>query len=64
MSCAKCKDSGWICEIHIDKPFEHKVFFSEGHFNRECFGAGMPCKCNIYNPPWHYPDKTRKEMEK
>lgn len=57
MTCPKCNDSGWVCEIHQDKPFEHMVFF-----RAQCGGAGMPCICNTYNPPWDYPDKTRIEF--
>lgn len=60
--CPKCKDSGWICEKHPNKPHEHKIMFGEERFVDECHGAGMPCKCNTYSPPWNYPDKTRIEV--
>lgn len=51
--CNICQDSGWVCEEHQDKPFEHI---------HKC-GAGMLCKCNVYNPPWNYPDVTRIEVQ-
>ena len=36
MSCPHCRDTGWVCEEHPNKPMDH-----EG-----CTGAGMPCICN------------------
>jgi hypothetical protein len=40
MKCARCRDVGWVCERHDDKPWEH-----DG-----CGGAGMPCPdCNVSN---------------
>ena len=36
MRCPVCLGSGWVCEDHPDKPWEH-----EG-----CGGAGAPCFCN------------------
>jgi hypothetical protein len=36
MSCPHCRDTGWVCEEHPNKPMDH-----EG-----CAGAGMPCICN------------------
>ena len=62
MKCLKCNDSGWVCENHPNKPFEHKTLFRL--FIRECGGAGMPCTCNTHNPPWNYPDKTRTALLK
>lgn len=58
--CNKCGDSGWVCESHADKPFEH--FVSWGFIKIECGGAGMPCTCNTANPLWNFPDKTRTEV--
>lgn len=60
--CPKCNDSGWVCENHPSEPMEHKVW--KFVFQKECTGAGMPCTCNTYNPPWNYPDKTRKTIVK
>ncbi len=37
MKCKLCKDEGWICEEHPDKPFGHD----------DCCGWGDPCPdCN------------------
>ena len=38
--CARCRNTGWVCETHDDRPMDH-----EG-----CHGAGMPCpSCNVSN---------------
>lgn len=34
--CAGALESGWLCERHAGKPWEH-----DG-----CAGAGVPCVCN------------------
>jgi hypothetical protein len=47
ITCQICKDEGWVCEDHQDKPWN-------GEHHRICLGAGMPCKCNTVNPPWHF----------
>jgi hypothetical protein len=40
MKCARCQDTGWVCERHDDRPMDH-----DG-----CPGAGMPCpSCNVSN---------------
>lgn len=63
VNCKKCNDSGWVCEEHIDKPFEHRHKIGWFFVNIQgCGGAGIPCTCNTYNPPWRYPDKTRTEV--
>ena len=53
MKCKICKDVGWVCEEHKDKPMEHYMWLSLGEWRR-CDGAGMPCKCNKENPTWNY----------
>lgn len=53
MKCKICKDVGWVCEEHQDKPHEHYMWLSLGEWGR-CSGAGMPCQCNKANPPWNY----------
>jgi len=41
MACNRCKDVGWVCENHLDKPWDRDL--PEGC---EC-GAGAPCPdCN------------------
>lgn len=55
MQCKICKDVGWVCEEHQNNPMEHRLLYVKGKgFNKECSGAGMPCKCNKENPPWNY----------
>ena len=44
--CNICSGEGWVCENHSDKAW--------GHGDGCCGGAGMPCKCNTSNPPWHH----------
>lgn len=39
MNCVLCKDTGWVCEFHMDKPWE-----GEGACG--CGGAGCNCVCN------------------
>jgi hypothetical protein len=40
MKCLLCEDTGWVCENHLDQPWE-------GPHTCSCGGAGMPCaKCN------------------
>jgi hypothetical protein len=38
VGCPLCEKSepGWVCEDHVDMPFQH-----DG-----CGGAGAPCECN------------------
>lgn len=45
--CANCDNEGWVCENHPEVPWG----FGEGC----CGGAGAPCKCNNYSPPWNHP---------
>jgi hypothetical protein len=35
-NCPICDGSGWVCEDHPDKPWQHDA----------CGGAGSPCICN------------------
>jgi hypothetical protein len=35
-NCPKCQGTGYICEDHPDKPFQHD----------NCSGIGWPCECN------------------
>jgi hypothetical protein len=45
MKCARCEDSGWVCENHPQRPWQ-------GEHACECGGAGMPCpRCNEDDPP-------------
>lgn len=39
--CAKCRDSGWVCEEHPDRPSD---IVTEG--GCDCGGAAAPCICN------------------
>jgi hypothetical protein len=40
MICSVCEDCGWVCENHLDRPWE-------GEHARTCGGAGAPCPpCN------------------
>ena len=34
--CPICGGCGWVCEGHLDQPWEHD----------ECGGAGAACVCN------------------
>lgn len=36
MNCEICEDSGWRCESHPNKPYDHD----------DCRSAGDPCICN------------------
>jgi hypothetical protein len=52
MACPHCHDTGWVCEDHPDRPFNHlDPTMPDGR----CGGAGMPCldyRCKIpKNPP-------------
>lgn len=41
MTCKVCKDVGWVCENHPERPWE-------GPEACKCDGAGAPCPaCNI-----------------
>jgi hypothetical protein len=45
MKCSVCDDSGWVCETHPDRPWDHA---------ETCGGAGVPCPwCNV-------PDKNEQ----
>jgi hypothetical protein len=40
MTCFQCKDCGWVCESHPERPWE-------GSHACGCGAAGMPCPgCN------------------
>jgi hypothetical protein len=41
MKCAKCHDSGWVCEDHECRP---SSILAEG--GCDCGGAAVPCTCN------------------
>lgn len=43
--CKYCKGEGWVCENHP------RTKWDDGGC---CGGAGMPCRCNKENPPWHF----------
>jgi hypothetical protein len=40
MRCSVCHDTGWICEVHRDQPFNHP---DSANPDGRCHGAGMPC---------------------
>lgn len=52
--CGICKGEGWVCENHENIAWN----YGDGCL---CGGAGMPCKCNTSNPPWHH-DLDAPEM--
>jgi hypothetical protein len=52
MGCRRCKDVGWVCESHPDRPWDETL-----PNGCEC-NAGMPCPvCNVANDnePPHVP---------
>jgi hypothetical protein len=43
MTCTCCRDTGWVCEAHDDRPWH-----GEGACG--CGEPGMPCSsCNVSN---------------
>lgn len=55
MDCRNCGGGGWVCENHLDRPWEGTSAPGEGC---DC-GAGAPCPvCNLrmaaatYSEPW------------
>jgi hypothetical protein len=45
MKCARCRDTGWVCEDHDDRPWGRN-----GPGACDC-GAGAPCpNCNVPAP--------------
>jgi hypothetical protein len=43
MTCARCKDSGWVCERHSESPWD-------GDQACRCGAPGAPCPaCNAAN---------------
>jgi hypothetical protein len=50
--CLQCDGTGWVCENHIDQPWD-------GIHGCTCGGAGAPCpKCNSASPD--YPPRLPK----
>ncbi|TKT42540.1 hypothetical protein FDR95_28960 [Rhizobiaceae bacterium LC148] len=50
MRCERCKDIGWVCEAHPNKPWA-------GPKACHCGAAGMPCpSCNPVNDEEQEPD--------
>jgi hypothetical protein len=48
-----CADTGWVCEVHPDKPWN-------GPNACDCGGAGMPClACNPCGGPDEPPNMAR-----
>ena len=44
--CLQCDDTGWVCENHLDQPWD-------GIHGCTCGGAGAPCpKCNSASPDY------------
>jgi hypothetical protein len=41
--CQRCRDFGWICEQHCDRPFPHA---NPDERHGQCLGPGMPCGCS------------------
>ena len=39
LQCIHCRDTGWVCESHLDKPWE-------GDGACGCGAAGCNCSCN------------------
>jgi hypothetical protein len=60
MTCRLCKDTGWVCERHPERPWD-------GDQACGCSAAGMPCvRCNpsdLDNPP-RPPAGTRVVFDK
>lgn len=49
-TCDVCGDGGWVCENHIDRPWEGTCEVGEPC---DCGGAGEPCPvCNDRDGPW------------
>jgi len=48
--CHTCNGEGWVCENHPNEKWN----YGEPDC---CDGAGMPCKCNTSEPPWHHIDE-------
>jgi len=42
MKCVLCKDTGWVCENHLDRP---SAVVSSDPDACDC-GAGCNCSCN------------------
>jgi hypothetical protein len=40
--CERCDGTGWVCESHINKPWED----SGSDKSCNCGGAGRNCDCN------------------
>ena len=62
MDCEICHGEGWVCENHPDVVWaggKAKCCVGSGY---DC-GAGMPCKCNISNPPWHHLAPREKVLQ-
>jgi hypothetical protein len=61
VTCARCEDCGWVCENHLDTPWD-------GEHACKCDGVGMPCpKCNpsdLEDPLPRPPAGTRVEFDK
>jgi hypothetical protein len=59
INCLNCKDIGWVCEGHTDKPWSDIEY---------CCGApGIPCEicndCDYDNPP-RMPNEFVKILDK
>lgn len=50
--CDVCGGEGWVCEEHPEMGFD-------GDYACMCGGAGIPCKCNLAQPPWAYVEGRR-----
>src|SRR5690606_1390172 len=50
MKCETCDDTGWVCEHHVNRPFN-------GPKACGCGGAGMPCI--VCNGDGERPDVSR-----
>lgn len=40
--CVLCKDTGWVCEAHMDRPWKGTAVAGAC----DCGGAGCNCVCN------------------
>jgi hypothetical protein len=58
MKCARCADTGWVCETHIMKPWD-------GPEACGCGAAGAPCgRCNVDDEIPRLPDGFKTEIDK
>ena len=47
MPCPYCRDTGWVCVLHPDKPWPHGDLETVDAPDGECEGPGIPCICEM-----------------